>query len=128
MSMLLKESYICLHNLRFHAYHGVLPQERVVGNDYTVSLRISYDVSEAMKSDRIEDTLNYAEVYELVKQEMYMQSDLIEHVAYRIGQHLADAFPQIREIFVSITKHNPPLGADCDGSGVELHLIIDKTK
>ena len=36
--MIVKQSKILLNNLRFHAFHGVLPQERVVGNDYVVSL------------------------------------------------------------------------------------------
>ena len=42
--MKLKESYIVLQDLRFHAYHGVLPQERLTGNDYVVNLRIGYDI------------------------------------------------------------------------------------
>ena len=65
--MKLKESYIVLQDLRFHAYHGVLPQERLTGNDYVVNLRIGYDIGDAMLSDDVNDTLNYAEVYQLVR-------------------------------------------------------------
>ena len=42
--MNLRQSYILLQDLKFHAFHGVLPQERKTGNDYLVSLRIKYDV------------------------------------------------------------------------------------
>ena len=68
--MILNESYIYLDDLRFHAFHGVMPQERLTGNDYTIDIKIGYDVSLAMVSDNVDDTLNYAEVYKIVDQEM----------------------------------------------------------
>lgn len=68
--MTLNESYIYLDDLRFHAFHGVMPQERLTGNDYTIDIKIGYDVSLAMVSDNVDDTLNYAEVYKIVDQEM----------------------------------------------------------
>ncbi len=120
-------SCICLDNLRFHAFHGVLPQERITGNDYRVSLRIAYDISRAMESDRVEDTLNYAEVFELVRQEMTVPCNLIERVAGRIGDRLFREFPEIGELDLRIVKVNPPMGADCEGAGVEVHLINNKT-
>ena len=46
--MNLRQSYILLQDLKFHAFHGVLPQERKTGNDYLVSLRIKYDVTNAL--------------------------------------------------------------------------------
>lgn len=125
--MKVNSSYICLDNLRFHAYHGVMPQERMVGNDYNVSLRIRYDISQAMVSDKVEDTLNYAEVFQLVSQEMAVPSSLIERVAGRIGDRLFRRFPTIEEIELKIMKINPPMGADCEGAGVEVHLINNKT-
>lgn len=125
--MKVNSSYICLDNLRFHAYHGVMPQERMVGNDYNVSLRIRYDISQAMVSDKVEDTLNYAEVFQLVSQEMAVPSSLIERVAGRIGDRLFRRFPTIEKIELKIMKINPPMGADCEGAGVEVHLINNKT-
>lgn len=125
--MKLAESNILLENLRFHAYHGVLPQERITGNDYVVNLRIAYDFADAMTSDDVSDTLNYAEVYEVVAQEMAVPSALIERVAGRVGDRLFRRFPAIHELTLRIVKVNPPMGADCDGAGVEVHLINDKT-
>ena len=121
--MKLKESYIVLQDLRFHAYHGVLPQERLTGNDYVVNLRIGYDIGDAMLSDDVNDTLNYAEVYQLVSQEMAVPSGLIEHVAGRIGDRLFRLFPQIEEVELKIIKQNPPRGADGDGAGIEVCLV-----
>ena len=124
--MKLGSSYITINGLRFHAYHGVLPQERLTGNDYLINLRVKYSIEKAMHTDSVEDTLNYATVYEAVASEMMIPSNLLEHVAERIGAHLFDMFPEIKDIDLSITKLNPPMGADCTGAGVEVHLINDK--
>lgn len=126
--MKLQESYISLTNLRFHAFHGVMPQERVTGNDYSLSLRIRYDVSRAMQSDDVNDTINYAEVYQLVRREMMQPGNLMEQVARRISDRIAERFPAVAAIDIRLTKLNPPIGADCDGASVELHLINDKTE
>lgn len=122
-----ESSYIMLKEVRFHAFHGVMPQERKVGADFLLSLRLGYDISEAMQTDDVTDTLNYAEVYQLAKQEMEQPSALLEHVAGRIAQTLMQQFPAIKSIDLTLTKQNPPMGADCQGAGVELHLINDKT-
>lgn len=125
--MAVKSSYILLENVKFYAFHGVLPQERKVGNDYQVRLRIGYDISRAMVSDDVNDTLNYAEVYQLLSQEMSVPSALLERVAGRIGDRLFRKFPAIQSIDLTIIKVNPPMGADSEGAGVEVHLINDKT-
>lgn len=125
--MAVKSSYILLENVKFYAFHGVLPQERKVGNDYQVSLRIGYDISRAMVSDDVNDTLNYAEVYQLLSQEMSVPSALLERVAGRIGDRLFRKFPAIQSIDLTIIKVNPPMEADSEGGGVEVHLINDKT-
>lgn len=116
-----------LKEVRFHAFHGVMPQERKVGADFLLSLRLGYDISKAMQTDDVTDTLNYAEVYQLAKQEMEQPSALLEHVAGRIAQTLMQHFPAVKSIDLTLTKQNPPMGADCQGAGVELHLINDKT-
>ena len=121
-------AYILLEELHFHAFHGVMPQESKVGGDFLLSLRLGYDITKAMQTDRVEDTLNYAEVYAVVKEEMEKPSALLEHVAGRIADALAVRFPQVTTIDLSLVKKNPPMGADCKGAGVELHLINDKTK
>lgn len=125
--MKVESSYITVSGIRIHALHGVLPQERVVGNDYEVSLRIAYPIEKAMKSDDVADTLNYAGVYELVKDEMLTPCNIIERVACRIADRLFKEYPLIQSAEISITKVNPPMGADCRGAGVEVCLINDKS-
>ena len=125
--MFLNESYIYINALRFHAFHGVMPQERLTGNDYSVDLRVGYDVSSAMLSDDVNDTINYAGLYEIVRQEMSVPSQLVERVAFRIADRISRRYPDVSRMDVKVTKLNPPFGADCHGAGVELHLINDKT-
>lgn len=126
--MRISQSYIILREVRFHAFHGVMPQERKVGADFTVSLRVGVDLSLPAESDDVADTLNYATLYEVVKQQMEIPSQLLEHVAGRVGKVVMDTFPQVTGVDVTLTKLNPPMGADCAGASVELHLINDKTK
>jgi len=125
--MNLMSSKIYLRNVRFHAFHGVLPQEGIVGNDYLVNLVLDYDFSSALKTDDLQGTLNYAEVYQKVREEMAVPSKLLEHVAGRIAHRLFSDFPEIQKLQLSITKVNPPMGADSDGAGVEVVLTNDKT-
>lgn len=124
----LTESYVYIDNIRLHACHGVLPQEQLTGNDYLVSVRVGYDVSRAFTSDDVADTLNYAELYATVREEMLKPSRLLEHVAGRIVKRLFDEYADISSIVLRITKTNPPMGADCDGAGVEIHVEREKTK
>lgn len=120
------DSSIFISDLRLYAYHGVLPQERLVGGEYVVSLRVHYDFSRAMETDCVDDTLNYADLCALVGREMDVPSLLLEHVAGRIVRSILDQWPEATAIDLRITKVNPPMGADCGGAGVELHFINDK--
>lgn len=126
--MKIKNSCIFLNGLRFHAFHGVMPQERLTGNDYRVDLKIDFPLETAVGSDEVNDTLNYATVYTAVKEEMDVPTQLIERVAYRIADRLFRTFKTINEVEIKVEKCNPPMGADCEGAGVELHLINDKTE
>jgi dihydroneopterin aldolase len=121
--MKLTASYIYLNDVRIHAYHGVLPQENQVGQDFLVSARCGVDVTSAMENDMLEVTLDYGVLYRLIESEMAKTSQLVEHVAGCIAQRVFDEFPQVTSLDLSITKLNPPFGADCKGAGVEIHVV-----
>ena len=120
--MTIAASKIYLDDMRFYAYHGVMEQERVVGGEYSVSLTVEADLTEAVRTDDVADTINYAAVYEIVKREMTVPSKLLEHVAGRIGQRAMETFERITTLTIKVTKLNPPMGADCKGASVELKL------
>lgn len=115
-------SYILLENIRFFAYHGVAPQETTVGNEFVVSLRLKTDIARAMESDDVADTVNYAEIHQAVKEEMDIPSKLLEHVAGCIVRRLFNDFPTIERIDLKLSKRNPPMGADIETAGVEVHI------
>lgn len=120
--------YIHLKGLKLYAFHGVLPQENRVGAEYTVNLRLKTDFSRAAQTDSLEGTVNYAEVFEAVKQEMKISSQLLEHVAYRIANRLLHDFPTIEKVDIELYKQNPPMGADCEQVGISLSLSADNTQ
>ena len=120
--MQLESGYICLRNVRYFAFHGVMPQERQVGGYYLVTLRVGYPLEKAMQSDEVSDTLNYAALYDLLMKEMAQPSNLLEHVAQRIAMAIETDYPLVTSIDLEVTKQNPPMGADCEGAIVEIHL------
>ena len=96
-----------------------------MGADFLLDVRVGYPLTQAMQSDEVGDTLNYAALYDLVAREMQQPSKLLEHVAGRIAEAISLAFPQVTSIDLELTKLNPPMGADCEGASVEIHLIND---
>ncbi len=119
--MKIVSSYILLNSVRLKAFHGVLPQERKVGGEYSVSLRVGYDISKAIITDNVADTLNYAALYDIVRKQMSLPSSLLEHVAGRIANSITEQFPQVESISLTIVKLNPPTGADSQGAGIEIN-------
>lgn len=122
VKMRIDSGYIHLHGLLFHAFHGVMPQERLTGGDFKVDIRIGCDISQAVMTNDITLTPDYAAVYNIVKSEMEKPSQLLEHVAGRIAESIFLDITHAMTIDISVTKLNPPMGACCDGAGVELHL------
>ncbi len=111
---------ITIDKLRLHCNHGVLEQERVVGNEFDVTVAFSYDATKAVMSDNIFSAISYAEVITVITRTMQTPSSLLEHVAGRVIDALATAFPSILSITVSITKIAPPIPVQMRGVTVTL--------
>ena len=109
-------SKISLNAMRFYAYHGVLPQEKKVGNWFSVDLELSVDLARPALSDQLQDTLNYA----AVEEEMAIPSELLEHAAGRILRRIRGQFPQVEGIMVRLTKEYPPFKGQVGGASVSL--------
>lgn len=119
--MKITQTEIHLEGFRFYAYHGVLEQERKVGGDYIVDLCLTLDdASSAIEKDELAGTVNYAEVYALLKEEMAVPSALLEHVCGRILRSLFASFPLVIRAKIRLCKVNPPMGADSKGCSVVL--------
>jgi dihydroneopterin aldolase len=116
------KSEIILKDMYFFAYHGLLPQEAVVGNDFIVNLTLSVDITRAIETDDVNDTVNYADVYQMVKAEMQQRSNLLEHVAGRIAHRLLHDFPSVTSVDIQVEKLNPPMKADIHSAAI--HLVL----
>ncbi len=113
---------IVIEGLHIHANHGVMELEQTVGADFTIDLEITTDFTKAMETDDLTGTISYADICEIVKGEMAVPSQLLEHAAGRIVKTLKQTFPDIQAIRLRLMKDNPPLGADCRGMGVEIEI------
>ncbi len=113
-------SVISIEGMEFFAYHGCFKEEQLIGTKFIVDLFISVDTSKAEESDNLIDTVNYQEVFLLVKKEMEVTSKLLEHVGNRILKSTQEKFPQIEKATLKIRKMNPPLGGKMNFVSVTL--------
>jgi dihydroneopterin aldolase len=111
-----------LTNMTFHAFHGVMKQERKVGNTFRIDLKLYLNLNKATQTDQLEDTLNYAAVFDLVKAEMATPSNLIEHVAGRIIRRIKHTFPCVKKVKIRLAKVNPPVGGEIEEAAVCIEL------
>ena len=121
--MVIRKQSISLNGLRFYAYHGVEPQESVVGAWYSVSVQLETDITKATDSDTISDTINYARVASVVKQQMEIRSKLLEHVAGRIANALLETYSSLQQVTVNVSKENPPIGIPCSAATVKITAV-----
>lgn len=98
-----------IDRLLIHAHHGVIPQERLVGNDFEVSLRLIYPAHSAVDNDCIDGTLNYATACDVVREVMAEPSNLLENVCGRLQRALMKRFPLIESGTVKVAKLHPPI-------------------
>jgi dihydroneopterin aldolase len=123
-TMTFKNSYIHLKDLRFYAFHGVLPQEKSVGAYFILNICVKVDVERAALTDELSDTVSYADIYQIAKEEMQVTSKLLEHVAGRICKRLYQEFSSVEAVDITIEKENAPIGTGAQGlAGITLHTI-----
>lgn len=111
---------IHLDNVRFYAYHGVMPQEKTVGNNFSVSIRLEANLQSATETDLLDQTISYADVYQAVATEMAIPSELIEHAAGRIFRSIKSTFPLVTRLEVRLYKYNPPGCGETKRAGIVL--------
>lgn len=100
-----------VNSLRLYAFHGVLPQEGVVGNEYEVTLHIDVEAAGGVNEDSLEGTVSYADLVDVIIAEMKHPSKLLEHVAGRIKCAVTDRWPMVKGGMVRVAKLTPPIAA-----------------
>lgn len=114
---------IRLNNIRIHAFHGAIPTENIVGADYLVNVEVKADWGEAAKNDDLTKTINYAEINDIVREEMRKQRILIETVAESIVDRILQTFSLVEEAEVSVAKLNPPMTGEIESAEVVVRKI-----
>jgi len=114
------QDIVSLEGMRFYAYHGVFEEERTIGNHYVVDVSIHTSFQQAADSDELEGTINYGEVYEVVKQIMAVPTQLLETLAGRMVQQIFNRFESAQAITVSVAKKQPPIGGLADQSRITM--------
>lgn len=112
------KTWIELEAMNFYAYHGVLEQERKVGNHFIVSLSVEVSIDRSLETDDLSDTISYADLYALVNEEMSIPSKLLEHVVGRIQRRLMAYSERILSLRLRLTKLNPPFPGDVRSASV----------
>ncbi|KXH85700.1 dihydroneopterin aldolase [Chryseobacterium kwangjuense] len=113
-------SKIFLEEVKIYAYHGVLPEENIIGTYYILNVELHTDLWKAAETDDLNDTISYADINAIIHKEMSVKSKLLEHVAGRMITGIHNAFPQISYIKLKITKTSPPMQGEMKGASIEL--------
>lgn len=113
---------INVRGIHLRAHHGCLPEEAKIGGDFVVNVQLQGDFSIASASDKLADAADYVMVYDIVKYEMKIRSNLIEHVADRIAMHLKKSFPNLHHLSVEVIKKKPPMNGNVD----EVSVVVNK--
>ncbi len=112
---------IALRGLRVHAFHGVFPSEATSGQEFVIDLELETDLSAALRSDELEDTIDYstlaADVAARVTGERW---NLIESVAGRVAELVLD-IDRVTAVAVTIHKPHAPMPFDFDDVSVTIH-------
>ena len=95
---------ILLRGMSFYGYHGVNPEERSQGQKFVVDVVIDCSLTKAAESDRVEDTVNYSEVFRIVKSIVEGKPyNLLETVAKNISDKILLNY-DIHSVSVTIKK------------------------
>lgn len=116
---------ILISGIRATGFHGVLPQERKVGQVFVVDCELHLNLTAAMKSDDLRKTVNYAEVALLVREVIEGESvDLIETLAGRIGDLLLKRYRKIQKVVVTVHKPEAPIPVEF----LDVAVVIERKR
>ena|ERR1035437_5322157 len=97
-----------LHNLQFNSFHGIHEEEKILGNDYVIDAFVEFH-EELEVITSIHDTINYVDIYNIIRERMSVPTPLLETVVMDIGNEIHNEFPQIMSINISLKKMFPPI-------------------
>src|ERR1700749_2485016 len=97
-----------LSKLKFHGFHGVHEEETKTGGDFEVNM-VVYFKPEHIPVRHLDETIDYTQLYEVVKTRMQKPTKLLETLVTEIAQQILNTFSRVEEVAISIQKLNPPI-------------------
>ncbi|MEM9528476.1 MAG: dihydroneopterin aldolase, partial [Bacteroidota bacterium] len=110
---------IGLEDVRFHAPHGFYEEEHLMGNEFSIDVEVEASITGAAQDDDLGGTVNYATIYYLLQAEMKKPTQLLEALAYRMGNRILNQFDSVSSVKLRLRKINPPLGGKVGAAVVE---------
>lgn len=112
---------ILMQNMHFYGYHGVLQEEKVLGQKFFLDAQLSLDLKKAGQTDDVSQTVSYADVYQLIEDIVTKENfDLLEALAHRICGAILAAFDQIDHVLLTVKKPGAPVNGHFDYFAVEV--------
>lgn len=112
---------IIMNNMVFYGYHGVLQEEKLLGQKFYIDAELYLDLKEAGKSDDLNHTASYALVYETIEKIATKERfDLLERLGHRICGEILLGFERVETIKLMIKKPSAPVAGNFDYFGVEI--------
>ena len=121
----MREYQVGLEDVRFFAYHGLFPEERILGNWFVLTVLITKKV-DSFTFEQLDQTVDYGEIYAICKDVMCEPVDLLEMIASRIAERLKLSFEGLCRYEIHISKEQPPLGMKHGKSCVSLVEQIEE--
>ena len=113
---------ILIEGLEVYGHHGVGREEKVLGQRLLYDVRLTIENCEAAYTDRVEDTVDYTEVMDLIVDVATVKSySLLERLAWVTGEAILKRFP-VDEVWVQVTKPHPPVACALDSVGAAVEL------
>jgi dihydroneopterin aldolase len=112
---------IRIKNAQIYAYHGVASDEQNLGGKFEVDVDMRCDLSKAISSDSLTQTVDYEAVYAVILKTVTSKKyHLLEALANAIAGNLLSSFLLMTEITVRIRKPHPPVKGVVDYVEVEV--------
>ncbi len=120
----MREYQVGLEGVRFFAYHGLFPEERILGNWFVLTVRVAKKTN-SFTFERLDQTIDYGVIYEISREVMAQPVDLLETVVSRIAERLKTSFEGLTRLEIHLCKEQPPLGMLQGKSSVSIIEQID---
>lgn len=108
--------------IKTYCYHGCMPQEELIGGWYETNVEAEVEMEGAVRTDKISETADYTEINNIVRNEMSIRSELVEHVTGRIASALLRQIARIREVQVTVSKLNPPVEGEVERFSISIKM------